>query len=78
MVTELTADTITDEHFEVAEQIAQFVLEQAHEWEHVGQVHDALVEIARRIRVADWTPAARAECARILNARSTTRTSENK
>ena len=48
--------------FEVAEQIAQFVLEQAAEWDlarNGEQVHDALVDLARRIRVADWTPSAR-------------------
>jgi len=45
--------------FETAEMIAQFVIEQAAEWEHIEQVHGALVELARRIRTADWTPDAR-------------------
>src|ERR1051326_5482585 len=56
--------------FKVAEQIAQFILEQAAGWEHIEQVHDALVDVARRIRTADWTPDARARCAEILNARA--------
>lgn len=40
--------------FAVAEMIAQFVLDQAAGWEHIEQVHDALVEVARKIRTADW------------------------
>jgi hypothetical protein len=55
--------------FATAEMVAQFVLEEAARWEHVEQVHDALVETARKIRTAEWTPEARARCAEILNAR---------
>ena len=55
--------------FEVAEQIAQFVTETAAEWGHIEQVHDALIDIALRIRTADWTPEARARCVEIVKAR---------
>ena len=40
----------------VAEVIAQFVLSEADRWDHAGQVHVQLVELARKIRTADWIP----------------------
>jgi hypothetical protein len=40
--------------FQVAEQIAQFILDEAQGWDHIPQVHTALVELARKIRTADW------------------------
>lgn len=43
--------------FQIAEMIASFVLTQAAQWEHVPQVHDVLIEVARKIRTADWIPA---------------------
>lgn len=42
--------------FRVAEMVAQFVMDQAAEWEHIAQVHDALLDVARKIRTADWIP----------------------
>ena len=45
-----------DQAFRVAELIAQFVLSEAHEYEHLEAVHDAIVEVARKIRTADWIP----------------------
>lgn len=43
--------------FRVAELVAQFVLTEAAGWEHIEQVHDALVRVAEKIRTADWVPA---------------------
>lgn len=47
--------------FRVAEMIAQFVLDESRRWEHVRWEHipvvaDALVELARKIRTAEWIP----------------------
>jgi len=42
--------------FQVAELVAQFVLSEAAGWEHIEQVHDALVRVAEKIRTADWVP----------------------
>lgn len=40
--------------FRVAEMIAQFLLDEAHECDHLEAVHDKLVDMATRIRTADW------------------------
>lgn len=40
--------------FRVAEMIAQFLLDEACECEHLEAVHDKLVDMATRIRTADW------------------------
>ena len=40
--------------FRVAEMIAQFLLDEARECDHLEAVHNKLVEMATRIRTADW------------------------
>jgi hypothetical protein len=40
--------------FRVAEMIAQFLLDEAHACTHLEAVHDKLVDMATRIRTADW------------------------
>lgn len=47
---------LLDQAFTVAEMIAQFVSDEAHGWEHIPIVHDAISEIACKIRTADWIP----------------------
>ena len=42
--------------FKVAEMIAKFVLDEADGWEHIEVVYNALVDVSRKIRTADWVP----------------------
>lgn len=50
----MSNNVLPSDPFQIAELIASFVLLQAAEWEHIPQVHDALCEVARKIRTADW------------------------
>ena len=44
--------------FHTAELIAQFVLSEAAKYASIQQVYEALCEVARKIRTADWVPPA--------------------
>jgi hypothetical protein len=53
-MSDIRPEDLADLTFEVAEQIAQFVLSEADAWIHSEPVHEALVEVARKIRTGDW------------------------
>lgn len=51
---DIRPEDLSDLTFEVAEQIAQFVLSEAEARSGNVHVHDALVEIAFKIRTGEW------------------------